>query len=88
MKIMADAEGNGPVPPWRATQTIFEKRLMPGEPTSIFYELPDQDIYDIEVRLLYRFAPAMILEKLEISDPHFQQSRLMAQKGMKISYSD
>jgi len=84
MKIMADAEGNGPVPPWRATQTIFERRLMPGEATVVNYQLPKGEIYDVEARLLYRFAPEMILERLGITDPHFLKSRIIVQKGMKI----
>ena len=84
MKIMADDQGNAPVPPWQATRTIFEKRLMPGEPSVISYKLEDRDIYDIEANLCYRFAPPLILQKFEISDPHFTQTRLIAQKGMKI----
>ena len=85
MKIMADEKGNAPVPPWRATQTAFEKRLMPGEPTVIAYKLEGRDIYDFEANLLYRFAPSFILHKFGISDPHFTQERLIVQKGMKIA---
>jgi hypothetical protein len=88
MKIMADSAGNGPVPPWRATQTIFERRLMPREPAVIRYPLPDKNIYDVEVSLLYRFAPEIILHKLGITDPHFHQTRLIAEKGMKITGED
>lgn len=84
MKIMEDAQGNSPVPPWRATQTVFERRLLPGEPMVIQYKLEAYDTYDIEANLLYRFAPPNILEKFEISDPHFTQPRLIVQKGMKI----
>jgi hypothetical protein len=88
MKILADAEGNGPVPPWRATQTIFEERLMPGKSTPVIYELPDADIYDIEAKLLYRFAPKKILDTLGITNPHFHNTRLIVQKGMKIYNRD
>jgi hypothetical protein len=84
MKIMADKQGNSPVPPWRATQTVFERRLMPGEPTVISYKLEEEGIYDIEANLLYRFAPPFILQKFEITDPHFTQARLVVQRGMKI----
>jgi hypothetical protein len=85
MKIMGDEQGNAPVPPWRATQTVFEKRLMPAEPTVISYRLEEEAIYDIEANLYYRFAPPFILQKFEITDPHFTQARLIVQKGMKIS---
>ena len=84
MKIMGDAAGNASVPPWRATQTVFEKRLMPAEPTNLSYQLTSNDIYDIEASLWYRFAPTVILDKFNIDDPHFTRARLMVQKGMKI----
>jgi hypothetical protein len=85
MKIMADDQGNSPVPPWRATRTIFEKRLMPGEPTVISYKLKVENIYDLEANLLYRFAPSFILQKFKISDPHFTEARLIVQKGIKLA---
>ncbi len=84
MKIMGDAEGKAPVPPWRATQTMFERRLMPGDPYSISYQLTSEAIYDVEASLWYRFAPTFILAKLKIEEPHFIRPRLMVQKGMKI----
>ena len=84
MKIMGDAEGNAPVPPWRATQTVFERRLMPGDPYSISYQLTSNEIYDVEASLWYRFAPAFILAKFNIDDLHFTRAQLIVQKGMKI----
>ncbi len=84
MKILGDAKGNGPVPPWKATQIIYDRHLMPGEPISIGYQIEDKSLYDIEVRLLYRFAPPPILRKLNITDPHFTQPKLIVEKGMKV----
>jgi hypothetical protein len=83
MRILGDSMGNGPVPPWRATQTLYQRHLLPAQPVTIFYELNSQDIYDIEANLMYRLAPLLILQKLEITDPHFTAPRLLVQKGIK-----
>ncbi len=85
MKIMGDEEGNSPVPPWKATRTVFEQRLMPGVPVTLTYPLDIQYLYDIEARLLFRFAPPALLKRFNIIDTHFTRERILAQKAMVIS---
>jgi len=85
MRILGDADGNGPVPPWRATQTLYDRRLLPNEPVTVSYKIPEENLYIVEVSLFYRFAPEMILKKLNITEEHYTQPRLLVQKGMKIA---
>ena len=85
MRILGDSEGNGPVPPWKATQTLYNRRLMPGEPVSVVYNLDSNNIYDIEARLSYRYAPSPLLKQFNITDPHFTNPKLIGQKGIKVS---
>ncbi len=85
MKILADSEGKGPVPPWKATQVLFDRRLMPGEPARISYNLSGKNLNKLEVTLLYRFAPAPVLRKFEIFDPRFTEPRVMVRKEIKIN---
>ncbi len=84
MRILGDSAGNGPVPPWRATQTLYDRRLMPDEPVSVRYTLDSNKIYDIEAKLLYRFAPQPVLKQLGITSPRYTQPRLIVQQGMKV----
>jgi hypothetical protein len=85
MKILSDNNGVGPLPPWKATQILYEKRLMPDNPVTISYRLNDSSLYDIEVNLYYHFAPASILQRFQITDPELTRPKLIAQKGILIS---
>jgi len=85
MRILGDADGKGPVPPWRATQTLFDRRLLPNEPVTITYTVPVENLHDVEVSLFYRLAPEMILKTFNISNEQYTRSRLIVQKGMKIA---
>ncbi|GAB4365398.1 MAG: hypothetical protein Kow0042_04650 [Calditrichia bacterium] len=85
MKILGDAEGNGPVPPWKATQILFDRKLLPRQPLQIIYEFTDPRIQQFRASLLYRFAPLPILRRLGITDPHFTEAKLISQKTVKIS---
>lgn len=84
MRILGDSAGNGPVPPWRAVQTVYDRRLMPEEPVTISYSLDSQNIYDIEAKLFYRYAPEPVLRQFGITTPHFTQPRLIVQQGVKV----
>ncbi|MEJ2637519.1 MAG: hypothetical protein P8184_19795, partial [Calditrichia bacterium] len=84
MKILGDAEGNAPVPPWRATQIIYDRRLMPGVPEIVKYEIRNENVRQIQATLIYRFAPYPILQKFNIADPEFTQPKLLAHKELKI----
>jgi hypothetical protein len=85
MKILGDAEGNGPVPPWKATQTLYNRRFIPADTNIISYQLSIENIYDIEARLLFYYAPPPLLKKLNITDSHFTKPKLIGQKGIKVS---
>jgi hypothetical protein len=85
MRILGNAEGLGPLPPWKATQTLYNRRLMPEQPVTIKYHIEHSELFDIEAQLFYRFAPPKIIEKLGITDPQFSQPKLIGQKGMKIT---
>ncbi len=84
MKIMGDSSGNGPVPPWKATQILYERRLMPGEPVTVSYPVTHPAAYGVDVKLLFRYAPAPVLKRFNITDPHFTEARVITQKGMNL----
>ena len=66
MRVLRDADGNAPVPPWRAAATARDTRLMPGERRTFAYPLPAGAAV-VTARLVYRRAPAPILERLGIA---------------------
>ncbi|MBN2364883.1 MAG: hypothetical protein JXL67_01870 [Calditrichaeota bacterium] len=84
MKILGDSAGNGPVPPWKATQILFEKRLMPDEPVTVEYPVDHPNAYGVDVKLMFRYAPPPILKRLDITNPHYTQARVIVQKGMNL----
>jgi hypothetical protein len=60
MKILGDEQGNAPVVPWKASQIIYDRRLMPGKQLTVKYLLPEKNLFECEAKLIYRFAPAPI----------------------------
>lgn len=84
MKILGDAQGNGPVPPWQATQILMDRKLMPGVPVKIRYTLPGENVRKIRAVLMYRFAPLPLLKKLNITDPAFTKPRIMVTKSLVL----
>ncbi len=87
MKILGNAEGKGPVPPWQATQVLLDRKLLPGTPVTVTYHLPENQIHKLKATLWYRFAPPPILKKFGITDPHFTEPRLMVQKEITLNKS-
>jgi hypothetical protein len=85
MKILGDAEGLGPLPPWKATQILYDRRLLPEQPVIIEYHIAHQELFDIEAQLFYRFAPPQIIEKFDIGDAHYSHPKLIGQKGLRIT---
>jgi hypothetical protein len=66
MRVLADADGNAPVPPWRAARVARDSRLAPGERRTFAYALPPGTAA-VSARLVYRRAPAPILERFGIA---------------------
>jgi hypothetical protein len=54
------------VPPWRAVAVARDSRLAPGERRAFTYPLPPGTT-EVTARLVYRRAPAPILERLGIA---------------------
>jgi len=66
-RFLADAEGNFPVPPWRAVTVHRDSRLKPQERRR--FELPvPESTHEVTARLVYHRAPAKIAEKLALAD--------------------
>jgi len=65
-RVLADAEGNAPVPPWRAVAVARDSRLVPGERRAFTYPLPPGTAA-VTARLIYRRAPTPILDRLGIA---------------------
>jgi hypothetical protein len=65
-RVLADAGGNAPVPPWRAAAVARDSRLAPGERRAFTYLLPPGTAA-VTARLVYRRAPAAILDRLGIA---------------------
>ena len=66
MRVLEDADGNAPVPPWRAAAVARDSRLSPGERRAFAYPLP-AGTATVTARLVYHRAPAPILERLGIA---------------------
>jgi len=85
MKILADSTGNGPVPPWQATQITYDRRLLPDLPEHVEYTIPVQNITKIDATLLYRFAPPPILKRFGITAPELSKPKVIVQKSLEVS---
>lgn len=66
-KFLADAEGNFPVPPWRAVGVHRDSRLKPQERRQFALPVP-AGADEVTARLVYYRAPAKIVEKLALAD--------------------
>jgi hypothetical protein len=66
MRVLEDAEGNAPVPPWRASAVARDSRLAPGERRAFAYPMPPGTT-TVTARLIYRRAPVPILERFGIA---------------------
>ena len=81
-KRLISADGQSPVPSWRAGGTIRDNRLEPGEPRTIRFKIP-RSARRVRARLLYRrFWHATAVEKgwpdqtLEVIDQTWSLERL------------
>lgn len=83
MKILADASGKGPVPPWRATQIRRDRRLWPGQIVTVKYAAPS-NATKITASLFYHLAPPPIFKRFGMTDPEFTKPKLLAQKTMSV----
>lgn len=84
MRLLGDEQGNAPVPPWKASQTIYDQRFLPGKQINKRYLLPKEYISEVEVNLIYRFAPKAVLDRLGITDPHFHSERILANRSILL----
>lgn len=66
-RFLADAEGNFPVPPWRAVAVHHDSRLKPQERRRFELPIPEGG-HEVTARLVYYRAPAKIVEKLALTD--------------------
>jgi hypothetical protein len=66
MRVLRDADGNAPVPPWRAVAVGRDSRLTPGERRAFAYQVP-AGAATVTARLVYRRAPTPILERFGIA---------------------
>jgi len=66
-RVFEDAEGNAPVPPWRATAVRKDTRITRGERRVFSYPVPP-DARAISVRLVFHRAPEKIARRLGLSD--------------------
>jgi len=66
MRVLRDAGGSSPVPPWRAAAVARDSRLAPGERREFVYAVPP-GAAAVTARLVYRRAPAAILAQLGIA---------------------
>lgn len=87
MRILADEQGNAPVVPWKASKIIYDRRLMPGKRYTIRYKLPSKEIFETDVKLVYRLAPVPILKQLAITDPQFVNERILVHKSIILTTS-
>ncbi|MBN1999966.1 hypothetical protein JW935_20605 [candidate division KSB1 bacterium] len=69
MRLLQDADGNAPVPPWQAQSVRFDNRLLPDEKRTLFYTIADTTTVKIRASLLYYLAPKKILKKLKLYEP-------------------
>ncbi|MFZ0391975.1 MAG: multiheme c-type cytochrome [Calditrichia bacterium] len=85
MKILGDSAEMTPRPPWEATGFLFKRLLMPDETVDVHYKIPEKDITQIETALYYRFAPAAMIKRFNISDRKFTAPKLIAQELLQVS---
>jgi ssDNA-binding Zn-finger/Zn-ribbon topoisomerase 1 len=82
MRLLGDEQGNAPVPPWKASQTIYNQRLLPGKQINKRYILPEGNVLEVDVKLIFRYAPEAVLQRLGITDPHFHSERILVHRSM------
>jgi hypothetical protein len=65
-RLLADADGNAPAPPWRAVKTLSDTRLLPSERRTVVLSIPP-GAARVEARLLYQRAPPALLPRLGLA---------------------
>ncbi len=85
MKLLANENGDAPVPPWEAVTEKFDQRLLPDEKRLLTYLIPDSNVVYLETTLTYRLAPPPLLKKLGIEDEEFKQAKLIKQLLIKVA---
>ncbi len=66
-RVLRDAAGNAPVPPWRAVAVASDSRLAAGEQTTVAYTIPDGAV-TVRARLVYRRVPAPVATRLGVAN--------------------
>ncbi len=69
-RVLEDAEGKAPAPPWRAAAVHSDTRLMPQERRSLSYPVPEE-ASRVEARLSYHRAPPPLAAKLGVAELPF-----------------
>lgn len=66
MRVLEDAQGQAPVPPWLATKVKSDQRLEPDEIRELTYSIPGRNVVSLSATLNYRLAPSVLLKKLNL----------------------
>ncbi len=66
-RVFADAQGNAPVPPWRAASVARDTRLGRHEVRTFAYTIPN-GARRVEARLIFHRAPVRIVHRLGLED--------------------
>jgi len=83
-KVLQDAEGNAPVPPWRAAAVQRDTRLAPAETRRFSYPLP-AGTARVVAKLVYHRAPEPILERLGLAGTDRPAPMVMTSAAAEVS---
>ena len=84
MRLLENNDGQAPVPPWEATNVMFDQRLMPDENRTLEYMLSDTQAKQIVAELYYRLAPPALVKKLNLEDDIYTSPILITSKSVLI----
>jgi hypothetical protein len=76
-RVLGDAEGNAPVPPWRAVAVARDTRLAPQERRTVTLERP-AGATRVRASLVYHRAPPPLLERFGLADHELMGPVVMA----------
>jgi len=83
-RVLEDAEGRRPSPPWRAVRVAADTRLSPGERRVLTFPVP-RGAREASAALFYHRAPAHLLRRFALTEDQRFEPRLMVQARLPLA---
>lgn len=82
--VLGTNENLLPAMPWNAKRVLKDTRLDQSESRQFTYKFPAKNVSVVDIKVLYRFAPVMMLDNFMITDQQLRKSHIVSSTVLEI----